>query len=123
MWLKYSLTFIMRNSENTKEAEEILDRISEELARQGKMQAELVSYLDLPKGAYSSWKAGKSRNFCEHLGEIAQFLGVSVEFLVTGRNAEKNMVNPREEELILLYRGLNVEKQDALWHMAKLLSE
>lgn len=113
----------MRNSENTKEAEEILDRISEELARQGKMQAELVSYLDLPKGAYSNWKAGKSRNFCEHLGKIAQFLGVSAEFLVTGRNAEKNMANPREEELILLYRGLNDEKQDALRHMAKLLSE
>ena len=113
----------MRNSENTKEAEEILDRISEELARQGKMQAELVSYLDLPKGAYSNWKAGKSRNFCEHLGEIAQFLGVSAEFLVTGRNAEKNMKNLREEELILLYRGLSVEKQDALRHMAKLLSE
>ena len=54
----------MRNSENTKEAEEILVRISAELARQGKQQAELVFYLDLPKGAYSNWKAGKSRNFC-----------------------------------------------------------
>lgn len=113
----------MRNSENTKEAEEILVRISAELARQGKQQAELVSYLDLPKGAYSNWKAGKSRNFCEHLGAIAQFLGVSVEFLVTGKEAEKNLTNPREEELLLLYRELNPEKQDAIRHMAKLLSE
>lgn len=113
----------MRNSENTKEAEEILVRISAELARQGKQQAELVSYLDLPKGAYSNWKAGKSRNFCEHLGAIAQFFGVSVEFLVTGKEAEKNLTNPREEELLLLYRELNPEKQDAIRHMAKLLSE
>lgn len=80
-------------------------------------------YLDLPKAVYSNWKAGKSRNFSEHLGEIAQFLGVGAEFLVTGRDVEKNMANPREEELILLYRGSNVEKQDALRHMAKLLSE
>lgn len=106
-----------------KETEEILARNSSALVRQGKQQAELVSYLDLPKVAYSNWKAGKSRNLCEHLGKIAQFLGVSTEFLVTGRNAEKNMVNLREEELILLYRGLNVEKQDALRRMAKLLSE
>lgn len=113
----------MRNSENTKEAEEILTRISAELARQGKQQAELVAYLDLPKGAYSNWKAGKSRNFCEHLGAIAEFLGISAEFLVTGKETEKNLTNPREEELIHLYRKLNDEKQDALRHMAKLLSE
>jgi len=42
---------------------------------------------------------------------------------VTGKEAEKNLTNPREEELLLLYRELNPEKQDALRHMAKLLSE
>lgn len=113
----------MYNKENTREAEEILTRISAELALQNKMQAELISYLDLPKGAYSNWKAGKSRNFCEHLGAIAQFLGVSVEYLVTGKEAEKNLMNPREEELIRLYRELTPEKQDALRLMAKLLTE
>lgn len=34
----------MRNSENTKEAEEILARILAELARQGKMQMEEGKY-------------------------------------------------------------------------------
>ena len=64
----------MNNRDNTKEAEEILSRISAELTRQNRMQAELVAYLDLPKGVYSNWKAGKSRNFCEHLGAISKFL-------------------------------------------------
>ena len=113
----------MRNSENTKEAEEILVRISAELMRQGKQQAELVAYLDLPKGVYTNWKAGKSRNFCEHLGAISEFLGVSVEYLVTGKAADKSLINQREEELLEAYRKLNVEKQDVLRHMAKLLSE
>ena len=43
----------MNNRDNTKEAEEILSRISAELTRQNRMQAELVAYLDLPKGVYS----------------------------------------------------------------------
>lgn len=76
--------------------------ISAELTRQNRMQAELVAYLDLPKGVYSNWKAGKSRNFCEHLGAISKFLNVSAEYLVTGKDAEKNMENPREIELLLM---------------------
>ena len=47
----------MRNSENTKEAEEFLIESQKSLRRQGKMQTELDSCLDLPKGAYSNWKA------------------------------------------------------------------
>ena len=113
----------MNNRDNTKEAEEILSRISAELTRQNRMQAELVAYLDLPKGVYSNWKAGKSRNFCEHLGAISKFLNVSAEYLVTGKDAEKNMENPREIELRNWYRKLTPEKQDAIRQMAKLLAE
>ena len=93
----------MNNRDNTKEAEEILSRISAELTRQNRMQAELVAYLDLPKGVYSNWKAGNSRNFCEHLGAISKFLNVSAEYLVTGKYAEKNLENPREIELLNWY--------------------
>ena len=113
----------MRNSENTKEAEEILVRISEELSRQKRTQSDLIAFLDLPKGAFSNWKAGKSRNFCEHLGAISKFLNVSAEYLVTGKDAEKNMENPREIELLDWYRKLSPEKQDAIRQMAKLLAE
>ena len=113
----------MRNSENTKEAEEILVRISEELSRQKRTQSDLIAFLDLPKGAFSNWKAGKSRNFCEHLGAISKFLNVSAEYLVTGKDAEKNIENPREIELLDWYRKLSPEKQDAIRQMAKLLVE
>ena len=113
----------MRNSENTKEAEEILVRISEELARQKRTQSDLIAFLDLPKGAFSNWKAGKSRNFCEHLGAISEFLNVSTEYLVTGKDVQKTITNPREVELLTWYRKLSPEKQDAIRQMAKLLAE
>ena len=42
---------------------------------------------------------------------------------VAEKEAEKNLTNPREKELLLLYRAMHPEKQNALRHMAKLLSE
>ena len=54
------------------------------MERQGRKYAELIEYLDLPRGTFSSWKAGRSRNFCEHIGAIADFLEVSAEYLING---------------------------------------
>ena len=99
----------MYNREKTKEAEEILERITAELNRQGKTQKELIDFLDLANGVYSSWKAGRSRNFCEHLGEISRFLNISAEYLVVGSVAEKTVENEREQELLEWYRKLSAD--------------
>ena len=112
----------MYNREKTKEAEEILERITEELTRQGKTQKDLIDSLDLAKGVYSSWKSGRSRNFCEHLGEISRFLNVSAEYLVTGSVAEKTVENEREQELLDWYRRLSADKQDAVIQNIKWLA-
>ena len=85
----------MYNRDNTKEAEEILGRISAELRRQGKAQAEFVKCLDLPVGTYSVWKAGRSRIFCEHLGVISSLLSVDAGWLVTGE-VKRDSVDVRE---------------------------
>lgn len=77
-----------------------IDRLESGLQKARKKQAELVKYLDLPLGTYTNWKLGKSRNFCEHLGDIARFLNVSAEYLVTGSVAEKMIENSREQELL-----------------------
>ena len=58
----------MYNKDNTREADEIFSRILSEMERQGRKYAELTEYLELPRGTFSSWKAGRSRNFCEHIG-------------------------------------------------------
>ena len=104
----------MYNNEKTREAEEILERITKELQRQEKTQAQLIDYLQLPKGTYSGWKSGRSRNYCEHIGEISLFLGVSAEYLVTGRVQNTAIENYRERELLLKYRSLNEKGQDEL---------
>ncbi len=104
----------MYNKENTKEAEEILARISGELGKKKKKQAELIRYLDLPVGTFTNWKLKKSRNFCEHLQAIALFLEVDPGWLLTGKMTEGLVKDSSEKKLIEDFRKLNAEKQAAV---------
>lgn len=104
----------MYNKDNTKEAEEILGRISDEMKKQNKRQAELIRFLDLPVGTFTNWKLRKSRNFCEHIQAIAVFLGVDPGWLLTGMTKEGTVKDKKEIELLEEFRKLNAEKQLAV---------
>ena len=113
----------MYNKDNTREADDIFTRILSEMERQGKKYAELTEYLQLPRGTFSSWKAGRSRNFCEHIGAIADFLGVSAEYLING-NIEGNLIeNCEEQQLLNYFRKLSAEKQKVILLNMKWLAE
>lgn len=113
----------MYNKDNTQEAEEIFKRILSEMERQGKKYAGLTEYLDLPRGTFSAWKAGRSRNFCEHLNSISAFLGVSAEYLITGNVDGKFAESVEEQELLDCYRRLDPEKQEAILKNIRWLAE
>ncbi len=68
--------------------EDVLKRITDTLKKQGKLQKGLVSYLGLTKGTYANWNRKQSYSFLCYLEDIAEYLGVSVEYWVTGRNKE-----------------------------------
>lgn len=112
----------MYNKDNTREAEEIFDRILSEMERQGKKYAELTKFLALPRGTFSSWKAGRSRNYCEHIGAIADYLNVDVKWLITGE-ASGGTINQQEQELLGMFRRLDEEKQKAMLQTMKWLAE
>jgi len=113
----------MHNKDNTRETDEIFSRILSEMERQGRKYAELIEYLDLPRGTFSSWKARRSRNFCEHIGAIADFLEVSAEYLINGNIEGKLVENSEEQQLLNYFRKLNVEKQNAVLQNIKWLAE
>jgi hypothetical protein len=112
----------MHNKDNTKEADEILARIIDELEKQGKKPSELIRYLNLPRGIFAAWKAGRSRYYCEHLAAISQFLDVSVEYLVIGEKQNNKISNSMEQELIDCFRCLDKAKQEAVLQNVRWLS-
>ena len=93
------------------EAQEIFSRINDEMKRQKKQQAELITYLNLPRGTYTQWKLGRTRYFCEHLNAIAKFLGIDPGWLLTGRVSGVDEITPDELELIRVFRGIEGEEK------------
>lgn len=58
-----------------------LNKISELLANKGKSQKDLTDVLGLHRNAYTEWKRGKSVSYNKYIYQIADFLGVSVDYL------------------------------------------
>lgn len=84
---------------------DILDRIS--LLLGSREQKELTEYLGLKSAAFSEWKSGKSKSYRKYLIEISEFFGVSIDYLVYGKESESIFSNSSEEQHIKKYRILD----------------
>ena len=60
----------------------VIEKIQNLLKEQNKEQKDLCEYLNLSKSTFSSWKSGVTNSYLKHLPKIAEFLGVSVDFLL-----------------------------------------
>ena len=59
-----------------------LDRIQELLKQQGKKQKDLTDYLGISKNSFTAWKSGRVKSYQKHIPQIADFLGVSTDYLL-----------------------------------------
>ncbi len=60
----------------------ILNKIIELLKEQGKTQRQLCDHLGLKQQAFTNWKNGHTDSWKKYLPQIAEYLGVSVDFLL-----------------------------------------
>lgn len=58
-----------------------LERIIVELQNQNKKKIDLTNYLGLVSSAFGNWQSGRNTSYKKYLHGIAEFLGVSVEYL------------------------------------------
>ena len=83
---------------------EIIERITETLEKTDKKATDLCDRLGIRTSTMSTWK---TRN-----KPIADFLGVSVHYLLTGEEAPaRKLTTAEEDELLELYRALPQNKQ------------
>lgn len=101
---------------------DILDRISMLLGERD--QKELTSYLNLKSVAYSEWKSGKSKSYRKYLIEISEFFGVSIDYLVYGKQSFSlsSKLNNDELELLSYFNKLDERSKGILFGEAKALS-
>lgn len=100
----------------------ISQRIFEELKRQKKKQKELAEYTGISESAVSDWKKKGTNPAAENLSAIADFLNVSVNYLLTGED-EPETSGSKEQEMLNLFRRLPNDEQAKLIGRTELLVE
>ena len=84
-----------------------LDKILFLLKKQGKKQIELCEFIGVKKNAFTSWKAGVNHSYKKHIDKIAEFLGVSTDYLLGIENKNNPAANSDEALMFALYGGDN----------------
>ena len=80
---------------------EIIERIYKTLGEQGKKAYELCVKLDISTSTMSTWKARTNDPPAKYMKTIADFLGVSLDYLLTGQEAPvRKSTTPEEDELL-----------------------
>jgi transcriptional regulator with XRE-family HTH domain len=88
----------------------ISQRIFRLLKAKGKMQKELAAYTGISTAAISDWKTHGTNPSSDKIVAIAEFLGTSPEYLLTGKESEKNL-SENEIEVLHIYRKFSDRDQ------------
>lgn len=84
--------------------EKILKKILEELELQDKKQKDLCDYLGINSNVFTSWKNGRNKSYTKHLPKIAEFLGVTVEFLLGNeKSPARAELSEKDKKLVDAY--------------------
>lgn len=91
---------------------EIIERIYELMHEKDKRAYELCEKLDIRTSTMSTWKARISDPPAKYMKTIADFLGVSLDYLLTGQEAPvRKTTTPEEDDLLELFRSLPENKK------------
>ena len=93
---------------------EVLDRITNALKEKKKTQKELCEYVGISKNAYTNWKSGHMKSYERYLPKIAEFLEVSVDYLLgnTDKKESPSEMSERDSLALEAFRSLTVEEQE-----------
>lgn len=91
---------------------EIIERIYQLLDEKDKRAYELCEKLSIRTSTMSTWKARTSDPPAKYMKTIADFLGVSLDYLLTGQEAPVRKTTTQEEDdLLALFRSLPEPKK------------
>lgn len=90
---------------------EITERIFSELKRKGISGHALSRAVGLSSGVTSQWKARGNDPQAKHIAPIADFLGVSCRWVLTGEE-EQTKLSYEEWEVLYLFNGMTSEGKE-----------
>ena len=99
----------------------VLLRILELLKEKGKTEKDMVEYLGIGNGAFTHWKYDNQKSFHQHIRQMSEYLGVTPNYLLFGKDEEVNTdtLSANEIHLVKLYRQMKLEQKECLMQTAK----
>lgn len=95
---------------------EIWERIFELLGENKNRQRELSRATGISTKTISAWKQRKSDPSAKSISAIAEFLNVSISYLLTGKDEISFKLSRDEEDLIRDYRKLDFKGKSEIGH-------
>lgn len=90
----------------------IIERITQLLYERDRTAYELCKAVGIQTSTMSTWKARKRNPPADYIPAIANFLGVSVDYLLTGQESvAPRYTSSTEDELLELFRQLPENKK------------
>lgn len=91
----------------------MIERILKLLSDNGITAKKLTADIGISSSAISEWKKGKGKPSAEAIIKLADYFGVSTDYLLTGKNntQENNALSDNENKLLQLFKELNNEGQ------------
>lgn len=103
---------------------DIANRIFALLEKKGIEQKQFAVLLGTTDKTVSAWKTGRSKSYTKCMPQIAEILGTTVEYLLTGNGPkmkiasadvpESDTVSPDERDLLAAYQQAGPELQAAV---------
>lgn len=99
-----------------------VDRIFELVDRKFKEQRDFASVLGIDPTLPSRWRNRKSQSYQKYLPQIADALGTSVQYLLTGETEKPaprdgDGLSEKDQRLLKWFRSLPPEKQRAILNL------
>lgn len=100
-------------------AETIVERIFETMKEEKITQQQLANELGIGQSTVASWKKRDCPPPINYISQIADILGVTIDYLVTGSNNPiRYKLTGNEQMLIRLYRTASEEHQKLIFNLA-----
>lgn len=103
------------------------EKLKELRAKQGLTQATFAKIFNISSGTIAMWETGKRTPDIEMLNRIAEYFGVTLDYLVGNEIKQNNFESENyieQDELVILNRNakkLTPEKRKQLLDMARLM--
>ena len=88
-----------------------VEKIAELVEEKGITEKEFVKEIGLNRSAFTDWRSGKSRSYRDHIIEIADYFGVTTDYLLRDGQEKNNLVK-NEEEGNMMHRFIMQFRED-----------